>query len=74
MSRGKVQEPCQVCYEEDYLVAALNDCEHKFCESCIKEHLTSNITNGKAISIKCMEHGCNSRFGLEAVGPFVTED
>ena len=51
----EVMETCQVCYEEvrkeDMRFLA---CNHRFCKDCVKEHIESNIQQGKAITIRCM--------------------
>jgi len=49
-------------------------CKHEFCKECVKEHLSSAVTNGKAISIRCMEQGCPERYDLESVRPHLTEE
>ena len=55
-----------MCYEEYYLSNMIGlNCDHKFCVDCVKEHLSSNIQQGKAIAIRCMEQGCQERYGLD---------
>ena len=54
---------CNVCYEEVLKIHMVSlNCEHEFCYYCVKDHITSNVDSGKAITIKCMEANCPERY------------
>ena len=48
-------EFCPICYEKSDLVKLR--CLHAFCQSCICIHLKTNITDGNALKIECLD--CN---------------
>ena len=45
-------------------------CKHSFCENCIKAHLNTAISAGRAVKITCMESGCPEEFKLAEVEKF----
>ena len=62
---------CEICYEE----VTKNElfglaCKHAFCKECMKDHLESNIKEGKVIKIPCMQVGCEEEFEDEDVERF----
>ena len=66
---------CEVCYDD---VEGKNmdglSCNHIFCKACVKEHLTSLVRAGKAVTIRCMQHGCNERFTAEVVREYCDDE
>ena len=63
---------CPVCYE-DYNKRQMQSlvCDHKFCKTCVYEHLSQAISSGKAVTIKCMQDGCPERYMRADVAPLV---
>ena len=46
---------CDICYEEWPPSKFFGlSCGHNFCKACMREHLKSNIMDGKIIKIPCM--------------------
>lgn len=59
---GSFENPniCQICFGNEINkdnIAQLK-CLHFFCDKCINTYLTTNITNGNVIHIKCLMGGC----------------
>ena len=54
---------CETCYEEypARKFFAL-ECGHEFCKACMREHLKSNIMDGKVLRIPCMMANCDKEF------------
>ena len=68
-------ETCQVCYcdyQKEEMFAL--QCNHSFCENCIKAHLKNLIESGRAIKITCMESGCPEEFKAVEVERFCTKE
>ena len=68
-------QTCEVCYEE----YSKNDftglsCEHLFCVHCVTDHITTNISSGNAVRIRCMKEGCQEVYTLDTIQPFVTPE
>ena len=34
---------CEICFEEDIPFAKIEDCGHRMCEVCYKDHLIANL-------------------------------
>ena len=50
---------CDACYTDDVQLVAYDICSHKFCTSCWKEYIRSNVDSTlNDLNVKCMDYGC----------------
>ena len=68
---GEQPNLCDICYEEYPPTKFFGlSCGHEFCKACMREHLKSNIMDGKIIKIPCMMADCSLEFKPEDVHRF----
>jgi len=62
---------CEVCYVRYPLSAkTIFDCQHFYCDSCVKEYFTLKISEGDIHLVKCLNADClhkPSMFLLESI-------
>lgn len=56
---GTVQS-CPVCTDVSLEMITFAPCLHYFCAKCIESYLEYRITEGKVISVPCLQHGCKN--------------
>ncbi|MFS8005279.1 putative transcription factor C2H2 family [Helianthus anomalus] len=69
--QGKL-ENCVICLEDksiDQFVSA-EGCTHRFCYSCVKQHVEVKLLNG--VLPKCPHEGCGSELRIESCEKFLT--
>jgi len=69
---NKTMIECEICLEEipEDKMYKIQPCGHQYCYNCIKDHIKSNIAQGKEI-VLCPEAGCDSIlniFGMYGYG------
>lgn len=67
---------CDICCEEYPKNEFFSlKCAHSFCRTCLNEHLTANIEDGKIQKIPCMQgDGCNESFEKDDISRFGSEE
>ncbi len=60
---------CGICFgdcriEEMY---TLEDCFHRFCHECVREHVKGQINDGNTRNISCPQHGCKHKISYQEV-------
>ena len=60
------EQTCDVCYTS--LVGAekftiTRSCFHYFCKECIRDYLTTKISQGRVLNIACPSSGCKASLG-----------
>ena len=67
---------CRICFNNavNKKNIAQQACRHFFCDNCIKTYLTTNITNGKVISITCLMGGCPHKYTSKEIKSNVSPD
>ena len=63
---------CNICFFS-YLAKDffhLPGCDHSYCKNCMGEHLSSNITDGRVVKIKCMDVNCQEEFQVADIKNF----
>lgn len=66
---------CSICFEEvdDEQNFSSLLCDHYFCNGCWKEHLVTQINDGKSCEITCMQIGCKQAVPESLVQKLVDE-
>mmetsp|Transcript_9734 Transcript_9734/g.14675 ORF Transcript_9734/g.14675 Transcript_9734/m.14675 type:complete len:568 (+) Transcript_9734:817-2520(+) len=52
---------CTVCWDDTTDFSTM-PCSHEFCNECIRQHLESNLKEGKSFDILCMDQNCTTLF------------
>ncbi|ONK62435.1 uncharacterized protein A4U43_C07F3830 [Asparagus officinalis] len=67
-----VQEACTICLEdnEPSQMFAVDGCLHRFCFSCMKQHVEVKLLHGLLPS--CPHEGCKIRLNVESCRKFLT--
>ena len=65
---GHYMQTCEVCYE-DFLKSEFTglSCDHLFCVQCVTHHITTNISSGNAVRIRCMREGCQEVYNMDTI-------
>ena len=68
-------EECTVCLEEVYIhrFLSMGDCQHRFCQQCVRGSLESASLNGEFLNTSCLWQGCGvevSEETMRSVLPF----
>ena len=69
------ENQCPICtefYTEDEMFGL--SCGHLQCKYCIQTNLQCNITEGKVLKIRCMEHECKEVYTAEDIRKFGSQD
>ncbi len=67
---------CGICFCEEKIedIYVLDDCFHRFCLLCMKEHCQAQISNGNTTEISCPHVGCQHKLSYEEVQQIVATD
>ncbi|CAH8380783.1 unnamed protein product [Eruca vesicaria subsp. sativa] len=71
-SKGKTfKETCVICYEGITVdkMFSVDACFHRFCFSCMKQHVEVKLLGGKTAS--CPSAGCNSEVKMDSCAKFL---
>ncbi|XP_002972933.2 E3 ubiquitin-protein ligase arih1 [Selaginella moellendorffii] len=55
---------CVICLEDvqDADIYTLTECSHKFCSSCVKQHVEATVTTGRTFPVACPQVECTKKF------------
>ncbi|XP_007015482.2 PREDICTED: uncharacterized protein LOC18590097 [Theobroma cacao] len=71
-SNGRgLKETCVICFEDidAAQMFSVNGCFHRYCFSCMKQHVEVKLLNGMVAS--CPHEGCNSEVTIDSCGKFL---
>lgn len=59
----KTPFPCDICFTEKYGKNCIKfkDCEHVYCDNCLKSYFDIHIKDGNIRALTCPEPGCDSQ-------------
>ena len=76
INQFKNSELCKICCSNmiNKNNNAQKDCQHYFCDECIKRYMTYQINNGIVLEIKCLMAGCPHIYTSEEIKENVPND
>jgi len=76
INQFKNSELCKICCSNmiNKDNNAQKDCQHYFCDECIKRYMTYQINNGVVLEIKCLMAGCPHIYTSEEIKENVPND
>jgi hypothetical protein len=66
-----LKETCVICFEDTDAdkMFAVDGCQHRYCFSCIKQHVEVKFLNG--MMAKCPHEGCKCEVSIDSCGKFL---
>lgn len=68
-----LKETCTICFEDvrvDHMFS-VDGCLHRYCFSCMKQHVEVRLLNGNGMQATCPHQGCTSEINIESCGKFL---
>lgn len=68
-----LKETCTICFEDvraDQMFS-IDGCLHRYCFSCMKQHVEVRLLNGDGMVVNCPHQGCKSEINIESCGKFL---
>ncbi|KAL0533897.1 hypothetical protein IC582_028172 [Cucumis melo] len=68
-----LKETCTICFEDVSVdqMFSVDGCLHRYCFSCMKQHVEVKLLNGNGMQANCPYQGCTSEVNIESCGKFL---